>query len=52
MGADGVGAGRTAIQADITAAVDADSLALLEEYAAARVAGPGVPAEEVAKNLA
>ena len=41
MGADGAGAGRTAIQADITAAIDADSLALLERYA-----DPAATAEE------
>ncbi len=52
MGVDGAGAGRTAIQADITTAIDADSLALLEEYTAARAAAPGVPAEEPAKQLA
>ena len=52
MGIDGAGAGRTAIQADIVAAIDANSLALLEDYTAARAVGPMVPAEEAAKNLA
>ena len=56
LAADGVGAGNNAIQADITAAIDANSLALLEDYEAARatVAGGGGPhpALTVAKALA
>ncbi len=56
LAADGVGAGNTAIQADITAAIDEHSLALLEDYEAARatVAGGGGPhpALTVAKALA
>jgi hypothetical protein len=51
-----MGAGNTAIQADITAAIDEDSLALLEDFAAASTAvgtGPGPhSAEIVAKALA
>jgi hypothetical protein len=52
MGADGAGAGNNVITVDIDAAIDADSLALLENYAAARVAGVGVSVEEAAKHLA
>ena len=52
LAADGVGAGNTAIQADIAAAIDEHSLALLEDFDAARVAGPGVSDLEAGKNLA
>jgi len=49
---DAAGAGNTAIQADIVAAIDADSLAVLEDFATARPAGGAVSDEEAGKNLA
>ncbi len=53
LGADGPGAGNTAIQADLTAAIDPHSLALLEDFANARAAGVvGVTDLEAGKHLA
>ena len=52
LAATAAGAGDTAIIADIVAAIDDDSLALLEAFAAARVAGPGVPTYEAGMRLA
>jgi len=52
LAANGAGAGNTAIQADINAAIDEHALALLEDFAAARAAGPGISDLEAGKHLA